>query len=585
MFLPHDIGLGSLIELIGNSLPLQVSFQEFTMGLLGMLSDEDGVDYVTLVIIGLFVIAFVTLFLGIVQLLLGGGPGSGAKKESSIGEDGSPVIGVSGRLEKLERTLQEFKTDSSRAQEFYSIEFDWIRSELKSLRDLLETKGSSGSSSGGSGGGSGPIGGPSGGGAGSPPSDDDEWDLKSERDAAKEAPKRADGVSLHEKISRAREEARSGESSSQEESAGEGVIADEVAEALLGKKAEREERPAPLEERLQKTRKGFFSRIKEVFSGKRSLDSDMIEELEALLIGSDLGVIVTERILSQLKSDVSSGNDVSEENVRSHLEAQLAKELREFSQTGNKLSSERVGGAPRIVLIVGVNGVGKTTTTAKLAHQLKTDGARPLLVAADTFRAAAVSQLKQWGERLGVPVVSGAENAKPATVIYDALERSKKGDVDVVLIDTAGRLHNKGNLMRELEGVENSIKKHYPDAPHDTLLVVDGSTGQNAIMQAREFDKAVSLNGVIVTKLDGTAKGGIVVAISEELKIPIRYIGVGESQVDLRAFDPDKFARAIFDTEGLNQIGKDDTAPDSEQSHGARRRRRRRGGSEAGMVL
>jgi fused signal recognition particle receptor len=200
-----------------------------------------------------------------------------------------------------------------------------------------------------------------------------------------------------------------------------------------------------------------------------------------------------------------------------------------------------------IVLVVGVNGVGKTTTTAKLAARWKNEGKKVLLVAADTFRAAAVQQLQEWGRRLDVTVISGAENAKPSTVVFDGMAAAKSSGADVVVIDTAGRLHTKSNLMQELEGVRNTILKHFPEGPDETLLVLDGVSGQNALHQAREFNAAVTLSGVVVTKLDGTPKGGIVVAIARELKLPVAYVGVGEKAEDLLPFSVEEFVEGLFD--------------------------------------
>jgi fused signal recognition particle receptor len=203
-------------------------------------------------------------------------------------------------------------------------------------------------------------------------------------------------------------------------------------------------------------------------------------------------------------------------------------------------------GSPQVILVVGVNGVGKTTTVAKLAARYSKQGKRVMVIAADTFRAAAVQQLEEWSKRVGFTLVKGAENAKPGAVVFDGMAAAKDGSVDVVLIDTAGRLHTKSNLMQELEGVRNSIRKHVPDAPHETILVLDGVSGQNALAQAREFNGAVQLTGIVVTKLDGTPKGGILIAISQELKIPVLYVGVGEKAEDLIPFDADQFVDALL---------------------------------------
>lgn len=236
---------------------------------------------------------------------------------------------------------------------------------------------------------------------------------------------------------------------------------------------------------------------------------------------------------------------------------------------GRAIEPRRKESGPMVVLVVGVNGVGKTTTVAKLANQWNEQGARVLLVAADTYRAAAVEQLRDWGTRIGVEVVSGGTDAKPAAVVFDAMAKGKAENFDVVLIDTAGRLHTRSNLMQELEGVLNVIRKHQSDAPHETILVVDGTTGQNALAQATEFNAAAPLTGLIVTKLDGTPKGGIVVAIRRELGIPVRYIGVGESSADLREFDAAEFVEALL---GEDSYQGSQTV---DQSNAFKRRRRR----------
>ena len=244
----------------------------------------------------------------------------------------------------------------------------------------------------------------------------------------------------------------------------------------------------------------------------------------------------------------------------------------------NEIQPEARSDGPLVVMLVGVNGVGKTTTAGKLAQRWKAAGAKVVLAAADTFRAAAVEQLQLWGERTGVPVVSGPEDSKAATVVYDAIERAQAEEADVLLIDTAGRLHTKSNLMQELEGIRNVLQKRIPSAPHEVLLVLDATTGQNALQQANEFNSSVSLSGLVITKLDGTPKGGIVVAIKRELGIPVRYIGVGESAADLRPFSARNFVEALFDLSDIEPDAECETA-EAEQGdadQGVRRRRRRR---------
>lgn len=330
------------------------------------------------------------------------------------------------------------------------------------------------------------------------------------------------------------------------------------------------EEPQSLSERLSKTRSGLFDKLKSVFSSKPKLDPEMLEELEYLLVTSDLGVQTVSKLIADVKGNLAKGTEVTEELLVDQLKSKLHAILGESKE---ELLENVQGGSvsPLIVMMVGVNGVGKTTTCAKLASRLSERGIKVLLVAADTFRAAAVQQLKTWGERLNIPVLSGAENAKPQAVVFDAMLEAKNTSYDVILIDTAGRLHTKANLMQELEGVRNAVQRHYPEGPQEVILVVDGSTGQNALSQAKEFNDAVNLTGLVVTKLDGTPKGGIVVAIKEELGIPVRYIGVGESHLDLRPFDAPQFVDAIFD--------RAPTSFDEKVSaHGETRKRRRRAG-------
>ncbi len=320
---------------------------------------------------------------------------------------------------------------------------------------------------------------------------------------------------------------------------------------------------------LQKTRKGLFERIRGVFSSKARLDEDMLEELQALLVSADLGVALVNTLIDELKEEVRNGQDLNEEALVGVLKMKILKKLEENAPLDPSIVPQRREDGPLVVMMVGVNGVGKTTTTAKLAHKWKESGANVLMVAADTFRAAAVQQLCEWGSRIDVPVIFGPEDAKPSTVVFDAMKRAEEDRVDVVIIDTAGRLHTKSNLMQELEGVRNVVQKHLPSAPHESILVVDGTTGQNAVSQAREFHDAVNLTGLVVTKLDGTPKGGIVVAVKDELGVPIRYIGIGESTADLKVFSPRDFSEALFDT-GVVTETQEPTA------HAQTRRKRRR---------
>lgn len=329
--------------------------------------------------------------------------------------------------------------------------------------------------------------------------------------------------------------------------------------------------PESLSQRLRKSRVGLFERLRGVFAGKPKLDQAMVEELEALLVGSDLGVKTVAALMSEVRAELQRGDEVSEGALAATLKLKILNLLEKDAPLLPIIRPLKRPDGPLVVMMVGVNGVGKTTTTAKLAALWRESGAKVLMVAADTFRAAAVEQLQTWGERIGVPVVTGAPEAKPQTVVFDALARAKAEGFDVVVIDTAGRLHTKSNLMQELEGIRNIAERHQAGAPHETVLVVDGSTGQNAIAQAREFNAAVPLTGLIVTKLDGTPKGGVVVAIKSELGVPVRYIGVGEGSHDLRPFIPRDFVEALFDTSDL-----EDGAGEVVSAHAETRRRRRR---------
>lgn len=296
---------------------------------------------------------------------------------------------------------------------------------------------------------------------------------------------------------------------------------------------------------LNKSRTGFLARLAGFFSGRTAVDTSTLEELEELLILSDVGA----RCASDLVAEVRR---VAEESPQGLAQRELTELLKSGIRKRLIVTPERHEiyhpvRTPLIVLVVGVNGVGKTTTVAKLATKYMSQGKKVLAIAADTFRAAAVEQLAEWSTRVGFTLVSGSEGAKPSAVVFDGMKAAKEGSFDVVLIDTAGRLHTKSNLMQELEGVRNSIRKHVSDGPHETVLVLDGVSGQNALSQAREFNQAVALTGIVVTKLDGTPKGGIIVAISQELELPVFYIGVGERVDDLLPFSPTGFVDALFE--------------------------------------
>ncbi len=300
---------------------------------------------------------------------------------------------------------------------------------------------------------------------------------------------------------------------------------------------------ARLKAGLTKTRENIVRGIDSLFSGFSSIDEDFYEELEEILIMGDIGVNATTSIIERLKQQVR------EQHVKTPGECKelLIRSIREQMEVGE--AAYEFETKQSVIMVIGVNGVGKTTTVGKLAWKLKDEGRKVLIAAADTFRAAAGEQLAEWAERAGAPMIGGREGADPASVVYDAVSAAKARGVDVLLIDTAGRLHNKKNLMEELRKMNRIIDKEFPDAHRENLIVLDGTTGQNAMAQAREFGDVTNLTGIVLTKMDGTAKGGIAVAIQSELKIPVKYIGVGETTQDLQKFDPDEFVNALFEVE------------------------------------
>ncbi len=298
---------------------------------------------------------------------------------------------------------------------------------------------------------------------------------------------------------------------------------------------------ARLKEGLTKTRNNIVRGIDSLFSGFSAIDDDFYEELEEILIMGDIGVNATTEIVSRLKTQVR------EQHIKEPRECKelLIDGIKEQMRVGeNAYDFEK---RQSVIMVIGVNGVGKTTSVGKLAGKFKDDGRRVLIAAADTFRAAAGDQLAEWARRADVPMVGGNEGADPASVVYDAVNAAKARGVDVLLIDTAGRLHNKKNLMEELRKMNRIVDREFPDAHRENLIVLDGTTGQNAMVQAREFGEVADLTGIILTKMDGTAKGGIAVAIQSELKVPVKYIGVGETIDDLQKFDSDEFVNALFD--------------------------------------
>ena len=308
------------------------------------------------------------------------------------------------------------------------------------------------------------------------------------------------------------------------------------------------EKKATLDKGLERTKTGMFDKIARALAGKKEIDDDFLDNLEEIFITSDVGVDTTLKIIERLQERAKRDKYLSS----SELNKWLIEEITELlAENNNNEESEEdfvvpVNKKPYVIMVVGVNGVGKTTTIGKLAMQFKNAGNKVMLGAADTFRAAAIDQLVIWGERADVPVVKQKLGADPASVAYDTLQSAVANDIDVVLIDTAGRLHNKKGLMDELTKIKNVMKKIVPDAPHDVLLVLDGSTGQNAFEQARQFVAATQVNQLAITKLDGTAKGGVVIGISDQFKIPVKYIGLGEGINDLQVFNKEEFVESLF---------------------------------------
>ena len=292
---------------------------------------------------------------------------------------------------------------------------------------------------------------------------------------------------------------------------------------------------------LTKTRDNIVSGIDAVFSGFSKIDEEFYEELEEILIMGDLGVKATEAILDDLRAKVKE-NHIKDPAECKQLLIDSIKEQMKVEETAYRFENEK-----SVVLVIGVNGVGKTTTVGKLAGKLKSQGKKVILAGADTFRAAAGDQLKEWANRSGVEMIGGTEGADPGAVVYDATAAAKARNADVLLDDTAGILHNKKNLMNELGKINRILEKEYPDAYRETLVVLDATTGQNALVQAREFSDVAKISGIVLTKMDGTAKGGIAVAIQSELAVPVKYIGVGETIDDLQKFDSDEFVNALFD--------------------------------------
>lgn len=300
-----------------------------------------------------------------------------------------------------------------------------------------------------------------------------------------------------------------------------------------------------LDQGLAKTKENLFKRISRAVAGKSRVDDEVLDELEEGLISADVGVETTLRIIERIQKRAAAEKYLNTAELNTILKSEILSLLAENSENSILNNSGEIP-KPYVIMVVGVNGVGKTTTIGKLAYMFKNQGKRVLLGAADTFRAAAVEQLTIWANRVDVPIVKQQMGADPAAVAFDTLNSAKSNDTDVVIIDTAGRLHNKVNLMNELSKIRRVMQKVIPDAPHEVLLVLDGSTGQNAFAQAREFTSATDVTAIALTKLDGTAKGGVVLGISDQFKIPVKYIGVGEKMTDLQIFDRVAFVESLF---------------------------------------
>ncbi len=472
----------------------------------------------------------ITLLISFVALLVGFVSYKREQAREKTLPDIERLQGMNGRIEKLERTLNEFRSEALRQAELSKGIAEFLKQEMIVVRDgieeLLQRKSGGTPPSSGGGGSSGPgtreITG----------SELAEIRKLSVTPAADQEPVKPIIISSQVDVPVVE------------------IPVVEIPTAMSAPVISLPTEAVGLFARLRRSREGLVSKVKGFFSGKPAFEASMMEDLEELLITSDIGVRTTLDIIKGLNARLARGERVSEDDLYKMLEDHLATVLTDSRHPVSEVVPQRQEDGPFTVLLVGVNGAGKTTTVAKLAHQWREQGLSVMVAAADTYRAAAVAQLKEWADRIDVPIISGADEAKPATVVYDAMVAAKRDKVDVLIIDTAGRLQNKSNLMQELEGIKNVMARHQAHTPHEALLVVDGSSGQNALSQAREFNSAVALTGVVITKLDGTPKGGIVVAIKSELNIPVRYIGVGEKREDLKVFSAKEFARALVAPEG-----------------------------------
>jgi len=457
------------------------------------------------------IISFIALLIGIISY-------KRERAREKLLPDVERLHGMNGRIEKLERTLNEFRTEVLRQGEVSKGLAEYVKQEIVIVRDgieeLLQRKsGGTPPSSGGGGGFSGP----------------------GTREITGSELAEIRKLSLDQNVPVESPKVISVDAPQLVQIPTPPALSEEIVPT----------QHTGLFARLRRSREGLVLKVKGFFSGKSAFEASMMEDLEELLITSDIGVKTTLEIIKSLNARLARGERVSEDDLYKMLEQHLAAVLTDSRTQKTEVVPQRQEDGPFVVLLVGVNGAGKTTTVAKLAHQWRAQGLSVMVAAADTYRAAAVAQLKEWADRIQVPIISGADEAKPATVVYDAMVAAKRDKVDVLIIDTAGRLQNKSNLMQELEGIKNVMARHQAHTPHESLLVVDGSSGQNALSQAREFNSAVALTGVVITKLDGTPKGGIVVAIKSEFNIPVRYIGIGEKREDLKVFNAQEFARAL----------------------------------------
>lgn len=306
------------------------------------------------------------------------------------------------------------------------------------------------------------------------------------------------------------------------------------------------EKKQNLDKGLEKTKESVFKKLSRAVVGKSKVDDEVLDNLEEVLITSDVGVETTLRIIERIENRVAKDHYMGTGELNEILKFEIADLLEENEKGANKQFGDELPNKPHVIMVVGVNGVGKTTTIGKMAYQYKKAGKKVVLGAADTFRAAAVEQLTIWSERTGVEIVKQGMGSDPASVAFDTVSSAQSKDADIVIIDTAGRLHNKINLMNELSKIKRVMQKVIPDAPHEILLVLDGSTGQNAFEQAKQFTKATDVNALAITKLDGTAKGGVVIGISDQFKIPVKFIGIGEKMEDLQVFDRKQFVETLF---------------------------------------